>query len=307
MGPPPSEPAFDFALGNDDDDDLLSPWPALADFAPPVPFFAAEPYATDILRQLGAVDEAEECWPTWPLEEVLVSPQPEVVDNAIAGEPAPSMEELMAGLLDTLAACLPQPPASCKRKRQAPDSEIWPTPAKRARCADVASTSSPDPTFAALPPRSYSSSYEPVSSSSSSAPSPASSPSSAVPAPIVIVPEGGLCCPMPGCGATLSAKDSAWRGHFRSAHHADLCGDADCAGGCKRACPFPLAGKCGKQCGTPMAVDSVGRHLLNVHVGVRHRCPVCGVEKAQRYSACQRHILTCLQKHGMGAGAAAER
>ncbi|KAI9056410.1 hypothetical protein FKP32DRAFT_1460071 [Trametes sanguinea] len=181
----------------------------------------------------------------------------------------------------------------CKRKRQVPECDLWSAPPKKARCyAESSSVTvvkravSPSPT---LP------------SSSCSSPSSVTSYSSSDGLhPIVVVPPAGLRCPMPGCGISLPAKDSAWRGHFRTEHHDDVCPDVStgrCSGDCKRACPLPKAGcTAGEKCAaSPMSVESIGRHVLNIHMNLRHRCPVCGVEKAQRYSSCQRHINTCIK------------
>ncbi|PIL28965.1 hypothetical protein GSI_09012 [Ganoderma sinense ZZ0214-1] len=107
-------------------------------------------------------------------------------------------------------------------------------------------------------------------------------------------------CPMPKCGAEIEACDAAWRGHFKAMHHDDLCLLPGCDGvspRCKARCPCPLPGSKTKACerGT-MAIESVGRHLLNVHVGVAYACPVCGMERTWRESACARHIRLCLRK-----------
>ena len=48
-----------------------------------------------------------------------------------------------------------------------------------------------------------------------------------------------------------------------------------------------------------MSIESVGRHWLNVHIGVAFRCPVCGVESKWRESACARHARRCAEKHAM--------
>ena len=121
-------------------------------------------------------------------------------------------------------------------------------------------------------------------------------------------------CPMPGCGVALEDKDSAWRGHFKKAHHDELCLTPGCrgpqGGACKAKCPFPLpdckscaavapsresgAGK--KGAGGAMTIESVGRHLLNIHFKVAYRCPLCGLQNHWRESACVRHIRRCLDK-----------
>ncbi|KAI1792798.1 hypothetical protein LXA43DRAFT_1130655 [Ganoderma leucocontextum] len=112
-------------------------------------------------------------------------------------------------------------------------------------------------------------------------------------------------CPMPKCGAEIEDCDAAWRGHFKAVHHDDLCLTPGCQGlsasGCKARCPFPIDG-C-KACGgadsanpRTMAIESVGRHLLNIHIKVAYRCPLCGTEKQWRESACARHIRLCLRK-----------
>ena len=109
-------------------------------------------------------------------------------------------------------------------------------------------------------------------------------------------------CPMPKCGASIEPCDAAWRGHFKAVHHDDLCLTPSCAGppspSCKARCPCPIVG--GKACERTMGVESVGRHLLNIHIGVAYRCPVCGMEREWRESACARHIRLCLKKEQDG-------
>ncbi|KAI0655833.1 hypothetical protein C8Q70DRAFT_400247 [Cubamyces menziesii] len=195
-----------------------------------------------------------------------------------------------------------QPPARpCKRKARVADEEIWPTRPKKTRCVDEDSQhcrldahrswpTSPTTSLESFP-------SSPFTSSSRSTPTSPLSPSRTQGKlrPIVVEPPQGLHCPMAGCGIRLPPKDSAWRGHFRAAHHMDICADAragSCTGTCKHTCPLPTHYKCA----VPMAVDSIGRHFLNVHFELHHRCPVCGAEKAQRYSSCQRHIDICAKK-----------
>ncbi|RDX52546.1 hypothetical protein OH76DRAFT_166968 [Lentinus brumalis] len=116
-------------------------------------------------------------------------------------------------------------------------------------------------------------------------------------------------CPLPGCGASLEAKDSAWRGHFKRFHHDELCLARGCrglvAGTCKARCPLPES--CASDHGNKhthgasagaMSIESVGRHLLNVHIKVAYRCPLCGLQNEWRESACVRHIRRCAEKHG---------
>ncbi|KAI0752648.1 hypothetical protein C8Q80DRAFT_1267166 [Daedaleopsis nitida] len=119
-------------------------------------------------------------------------------------------------------------------------------------------------------------------------------------------------CPMPGCDVLLEDKDSAWRGHFKKIHHDELCLTAGCrgqSGACKARCPFPIPGckSCasgphehehehGKKAGGAMTIESVGRHLLNIHIKVAFRCPLCGLENQWRESACVRHIRRCAEK-----------
>ncbi|RPD61743.1 hypothetical protein L227DRAFT_59459 [Lentinus tigrinus ALCF2SS1-6] len=123
-------------------------------------------------------------------------------------------------------------------------------------------------------------------------------------------------CPMPGCGVELDAKDSAWRGHFKRVHHDALCLTPNCGGlvtgSCKARCPLPIPGckSCAsddehkhghvarKGSGGAMTIESVGRHLLNVHIKVAYRCPLCGLQNEWRESACVRHIRRCAEKHG---------
>lgn len=94
---------------------------------------------------------------------------------------------------------------------------------------------------------------------------------------IVVGSAGGLLCPMPTCLARLAPTDGARRGHFRAAHHAELCmfPHGACAGKCKVRYPL-WDGKCEHDRG--MSVESLGRHVLNVHIGLAHRFPVCGRE-----------------------------
>ncbi|KAI0327516.1 hypothetical protein GY45DRAFT_1109339 [Cubamyces sp. BRFM 1775] len=197
-----------------------------------------------------------------------------------------------------------EPPARpCKRKARQTDDEIWPRPPKKTRCAyddpyapppNTHSSSSPVPTA--------SSSSLSCSSPSSSLPLPSSAAMSLSPeelsllSPIVVEPPNGFCCPMPGCGVPLPAKDTAWRSHFRRAHHKELCADAragSCTGNCKYPCPLPKGDDDEHTCTTPMLVESIGRHFLNVHLGLRHQCPVCGLVDAWRFFACKRHIPVC--------------
>ena len=119
-------------------------------------------------------------------------------------------------------------------------------------------------------------------------------------------------CPMPGCGVQLEAKDSAWRGHFRRNHHRELCLTPHCrtldAKSCKAWCPFPLSdckscagddrkhGQSRPDAKGAMTIESVGRHLLNVHIKVAYRCPLCGLQNQWRESACVRHIRQCMKK-----------
>ncbi|KAI0719843.1 hypothetical protein C8T65DRAFT_693128 [Cerioporus squamosus] len=134
--------------------------------------------------------------------------------------------------------------------------------------------------------------------------------------PIRIQPATLPRCPMSGCGLVLEAKDSAWRGHFKRYHHDKLCLTDDCRGlsaSCKAYCPLPIS-DC-KSCssddkhkhkqshaaqrgaGGAMTIESVGRHLLNVHFKVAYRCPLCGLQTEWRESACVRHIWRCAEKH----------
>ncbi|KAI0327522.1 hypothetical protein GY45DRAFT_1109729 [Cubamyces sp. BRFM 1775] len=206
-------------------------------------------------------------------------------------------------LVDPQTTTISHPTRPCKRKARQKDSEIWPRPTKKAKCPyedphafchDARPTSSPFPVSPtpALPSSS-------TLSSSSLLPSPTATSSSIKDLselePIVIPPPSALHCPMPGCGVHLPHRDSAWRTHFRVLHHVDFCADAragSCTGNCKYPCPLPQGHSA--KCAKAMEVESIGRHLMNIHFGVRHRCPVCGREKAQRYWSCQRHIPVCL-------------
>ncbi|TBU37738.1 hypothetical protein BD309DRAFT_875829 [Dichomitus squalens] len=102
-------------------------------------------------------------------------------------------------------------------------------------------------------------------------------------------------CPMPGCPAALSGSAGAWRAHFRTHHHRDFCRVPACRGGTrcrtKARCPFPDACQ-----DAPGTIDSLGRHLLAVHVGAVHRCPTCGLEKVWRSDSCKRHVERCGRK-----------
>lgn len=153
----------------------------------------------------------------------------------------------------------PSAPRPGKRQR-APDSEIYPDRPKKSKCM-----------------------YSPLSASTRASRSPTPTP----PAAIVVVPTDNLGCAMPGCGADLSQKDGAWRNHLKTAHHKEVCTDSSCddAKGCKSArCPT---------CEKTMSMDSLGRHMLNKHIGVLYRCPVCGEQKQQRKYAIDRHIKMC--------------
>ncbi|KAI0664122.1 hypothetical protein C8Q70DRAFT_219318 [Cubamyces menziesii] len=191
---------------------------------------------------------------------------------------------------------MPSPARPCKRKAKPVDEDIWPERPKRTKCA-VEDPCSSHPHTTSSP-----SSLLPYSSPSSLSPPPTSAAVSLSPddlsqlGPIVVEPPGGFYCPMPGCGVPLPGNDAAWRGHFRSVHHKDLCADAragSCAGKCRYACPLPKDDDDGHKCAMPMLVESIGRHLLNVHLGLRHQCPLCGKVEAQRLSACKRHIPVC--------------
>ncbi|KAI0672364.1 hypothetical protein C8Q78DRAFT_744867 [Trametes maxima] len=174
--------------------------------------------------------------------------------------------------------------ASCKRKRQASNSDIWPSRPKKARYESEC----PAPSTSIQTP--------PLASSSSTA-STGTCPPSPAPTqplrPILVSSPAPNLCPIPGCNVWLGPKDSDWRGHFRKYHHADLCDVPGCSGvRCARArCPAPQEG-C-KTCGTGMSAESVGRHYLNVHIALVYRCPLCGVAAAQRESACARHMTVC--------------
>ncbi|KAI0356978.1 hypothetical protein OH77DRAFT_1436111 [Trametes cingulata] len=171
----------------------------------------------------------------------------------------------------------PSAPGPCERKRGTSDADFFSAPSKRPHCTASHPSSKPAP-----PPP---------------APAPAREarvvPCTDGPKPIVLAPKEGLFCPMPHCRVKLAPVDSIWRGHFKTVHHRDLCGHGGSCDGkaaCVYACPFPTSD--GTRCvaKVPMTVDSLGRHVLNVHLQLVHRCPLCGVEKVQRYSACKRHI-----------------
>ncbi|KAI0372420.1 hypothetical protein BV20DRAFT_70353 [Pilatotrama ljubarskyi] len=189
----------------------------------------------------------------------------------------------------TVPVSRPSAPGRCERKRGAPDAEIWSSPSKKAKC--TASHPSPNPAPSA--PSSRPPSREARASTCNDGPK-----------PIAVPPKEGLFCPMPNCGVKLAPVDSIWRGHFKTVHHKDLCAAGDSCGAkaCVHACPLPT--RDGKPCVTkePMTADSLGRHVLNVHLQLVHRCPLCGVEKVQRYSACKRHIdKACSKRHRRGA------
>ena len=120
--------------------------------------------------------------------------------------------------------------------------------------------------------------------------------------PIRVDATRGLRCPLPGCPAILDSKDSTWRGHFKRAHHNELCG---CGGRpkkhCKASCPFP----CLNNCGGIMGLECVGRHWLNLHIGVEYICPVCLRQETERHSSCSRHIRDCIKKQKLKEEAAA--
>lgn len=156
-------------------------------------------------------------------------------------------------------------PRSCKRKR-APDAETYPARPEKSKCAHSPS---------------------PAASRTSRSPTPA------LPEPILVVPTA-LDCTMSGCDHSLTQEDSAWRSHFKVAHHKQVCTDSAChnAKECKSAvCPLCPTGPKGAK---TMSTDSLGRHMLNKHIGVCYRCPRCGFEKMPwRKSSCERHIETC--------------
>ncbi|TBU25389.1 hypothetical protein BD311DRAFT_501705 [Dichomitus squalens] len=129
---------------------------------------------------------------------------------------------------------------------------------------------------------------------------PRKSPCSSLPdkyQPIKLGPGAHPCirCPMPNRGAELEDRDAAWRGHFKHKHHDDLCLMPGCRGNdpskCIACCPLPAGG-----CMAPMMVESVGRHILNVHIKVAYGCPVCGKQSTWRESSCARHIRSCLKR-----------
>ncbi|KAH9941702.1 uncharacterized protein BXZ73DRAFT_74897 [Epithele typhae] len=122
-------------------------------------------------------------------------------------------------------------------------------------------------------------------------------------------------CPIPGCGAALAYKDSAWRRHFKTVHHAALCSTCPASGAgspCMARCPVPgcpdahgaSGGRRRSEDGT-MTLDSLGRHWLNVHIGVVFRCPLCGHEGMMRESAATRHVRSCAQRRRAGGTRAA--
>ncbi|KAH9886269.1 hypothetical protein C8Q73DRAFT_285387 [Cubamyces lactineus] len=229
-------------------------------------------------------------------QSVCVHPSQQEVQALQEISPAQA-EILREPELTELEVTAVQPPARpCKRKARAADEELWPVRPKKTKCVDEDPLSS----LPTSPLSSPSSTFASPSSSLATSPSTPRSPrTQSKLRPIVVEPPNGLHCPMAGCGVRLSPKDSAWRGHFRAVHHADLCANAragSCTGNCQHTCPLPTHHKCA----VPMAVDSIGRHFLNVHFELRHRCPVCGVEKAQRYSSCQRHIDMCAKKSREG-------
>ena len=128
--------------------------------------------------------------------------------------------------------------------------------------------------------------------------------------PIPVPPPTPLVCPMPGCSTELDAKDSAWRAHFSRVHADDLCSTdprSECAPGLAR-CPHPdcqspsspsarpRKSNSGDANGVEMTPASVGRHWLNVHIGLVFRCPACGLEGKWRESACARHVRNCVKR-----------
>ncbi|KAH9927996.1 uncharacterized protein BXZ73DRAFT_102503 [Epithele typhae] len=117
----------------------------------------------------------------------------------------------------------------------------------------------------------------------------------------VIASPPTLPCPVPHCAERLPPTDGAWRVHFARAHHATFVGrpcalpSARCEREHKCACPDPACAARGGR----MSVGSLGRHWLNVHVGVRYACPVdgCAVQKLWRHSSCERHVKSCVGRH----------
>ncbi|OJT04189.1 hypothetical protein TRAPUB_5141 [Trametes pubescens] len=172
----------------------------------------------------------------------------------------------------------PNTPRPCMRRRpDHDDTDIYPAPSKKcARHPHCSAPRTPAHPGSSPIPRSQSPALD----------------KSTLPEAIVVV-RAAVLCPMPRCTVLLSGTDeSAWRRHVRVAHHAELCAETACAakGSCRRPCPLPA-------CGVHMQVDSLGRHLLNKHIGVLYRCPVCGLEKVQRKYAVDRHIRTCLRNN----------
>lgn len=157
----------------------------------------------------------------------------------------------------------PNAPRSCKRQR-APDVETYPARPKKSKC-----THSP------------------------SAPSCTSRSATATLPEAIVVGSTTLYCTMPDCAADLAKKDGTWRSHFKAAHHKEVCTDSSCADA--KSCKSARCPQCPDDAET-MPADSLGRHILNTHIGVVYRCPVCGEQKPQRKFAIDRHIKMCFGK-----------
>ncbi|EIW53429.1 uncharacterized protein TRAVEDRAFT_74757 [Trametes versicolor FP-101664 SS1] len=271
-------------LGPDGPEPFPYPFVNPGDICDVVPFFP--PSAS----QLGDDDEDDEDDDVEALEpeEPVAEEEPDSDDSlaqvdawlaSLSAEPVAIVEE---PVIEPEILLKPSAPRSCKRKRpDHNDADIFPTPPKK--CARGARRSTPH-TPARPSPSSLARSQSPALDKST------------IPKAIVVA-RTEFPCPMRGCGEPLETKDSVWRHHFRRAHHAELCSESACAvsGSCERRCPLPKenGSPCDSKC---MTVDSLGRHVLNSHLGVQYRCPVCGEQRQQRQYAADRHVRMCFKK-----------
>ncbi|KAH9941710.1 uncharacterized protein BXZ73DRAFT_98103 [Epithele typhae] len=192
-------------------------------------------------------------------------------------DPSPPLDMLVPSALGLYSAVpTPDRPQSPKRKRLLDDERAAsPPPCKRPRRA---------------PPSPLPSRLQPIRVTSSS---------------------DTYTCPIPGCGAALHATDAAWRTHFKRAHHDDLCATCPSArapsSACVARCPMPGCAESGpgasrRKGDGRMTLECVGRHWLNVHIGVVFRCPVCGDEGQMRESAATRHVRGCAKRRARRGG-----
>lgn len=264
-------------LGDDDEDDEDDDVEALE---PEEPVAEEEPDSDDSWAQVDAWRASLSAEPVAFIDEAVIEC---VLFSHLHPTSGPDGPTLSLSLRPEVNV-KPNAPRSCKRKRpDHNDADIYPTPPKK--CARGPRRSTPHtPASARASPSSLARSQSPALDKST------------IPKAIVVA-RTEFPCPMRGCGEPLETKDSVWRHHFRRAHHAELCSESACAarGSCERRCP--LMKENGKPCDSKcMTVDSLGRHVLNSHLGVEYRCPMCGEQRQQRQYAADRHVRMCFKK-----------